>query len=279
MLHTMYLFAAGVSLTEIWKERKRFFIEMDLSVQLPVQRYLYVVLPLEDYGHHDPAKLLTEAPMPSVEQIGPMKFTWYYSQKAVFASIHGMHHDTLKFALAMGSAGIGPFTPLDMRVCALLCVGVSTVAVVREAKKNQTGDGPRIGRAERRRYLKKVREYLNQLQNLSKSATDLCLGKAYLVEAELMSVSKRPKDQERCPSLYRVAISLSAKTENLLDEAFASEIAANFMLRHHEQYQREQGLSYLEDAVTLYRRWGATAKVRQLEDRLLRATSSQAKAD
>ena len=263
----MYQLAGGVSLQAISECRRHFFLEMNQSAQLPSHLYLELACMLEEYRSNNPKRLVMEAVSPKLQEVGPMNFAWFHCQKAILATIHGMHHDAIQFADTMRSGAPSPFIPLDMRVGTVLCVALSAIAVARQTENSQVTH-PNVGRGWRRARLRLARRYHGMLKKLSKSATDLCLGKAYLVEAELLSQSARPKDRARCLLLYKSAIGVATKAGNLLDEALANEWAAKFSLRSKKWHDKEQGLDFLVDAIDAFDRWGAVVKTRELRDQL-----------
>jgi predicted ATPase/signal transduction histidine kinase len=85
------------------------------------------------------------------------------------------------------------------------------------------------------------------------------LHKRLLVEAELGRLQDRPLE---AAELYQQAIDAAAAEHVLHEEALANELAGRF---HRGGNRRRFGQMYLQRAAELYRRWGARAKVAQLE--------------
>jgi predicted ATPase/signal transduction histidine kinase/tRNA A-37 threonylcarbamoyl transferase component Bud32 len=83
--------------------------------------------------------------------------------------------------------------------------------------------------------------------------------KAALVEAERARVLGQASEARE---LYDRAITLAQKHQFVWDEALAHELAARF---HRERGVAHLARHYLRDAHYAYQRWGATAKVNQLE--------------
>ncbi len=88
-----------------------------------------------------------------------------------------------------------------------------------------------------------------------------CLHKFHLVQAERSRVLEEHKQAREH---YDKAIDLAHEHQYLNEEALAYELAARFYL---DQGQTRLALYYLRDAHYAYRRWGAVAKVADLEKR------------
>jgi diguanylate cyclase (GGDEF)-like protein len=85
------------------------------------------------------------------------------------------------------------------------------------------------------------------------------LHRVHLLEAERSRVLGQPT---QAAELYDVAIADARRDEYLFEEAIANELAGRFYLGRD---RRQLGQGYLREARALYDRWGAVAKVRQLE--------------
>ena len=86
------------------------------------------------------------------------------------------------------------------------------------------------------------------------------LHKFYLVEAERCRVRHK---EANARDFYEKAIALAKKYEYLNEEALANELAAEFYL---ERQQINIARTYLQNARYCYLKWGAIAKVKQLEE-------------
>lgn len=106
----------------------------------------------------------------------------------------------------------------------------------------------------------KVRENQEKLKLWAESAPMNYLHKFYLVEAEYHRVIG---EKAKAIELYNKAISGAKENEFIQDEALANELAAKFYL---DWGQEKLARVYMTDAGYCYSRWGATAKVKQLED-------------
>src|SRR5919202_3313308 len=118
---------------------------------------------------------------------------------------------------------------------------------------------PDAPKSEQKRILLKVKSNLKNFQKWADKAPMNHLHKFYLVEAERHRVLGEKTKTIDC---YDRAIALAKENEYLNDEALANELAAKFYLA----WGKEQvGQGYLTTAYHGYRRWGATAKVKDLE--------------
>jgi PAS domain S-box-containing protein len=105
----------------------------------------------------------------------------------------------------------------------------------------------------------RLRGYRDQLAGWGSHAPATFADKVALLDAEIARLERRPLDAGR---LYQRATDL-ARTQGLLqNEAIASELAARF---HAGEGLATVSETYLRSARQAYLRWGADAKVRQLE--------------
>ena len=104
-----------------------------------------------------------------------------------------------------------------------------------------------------------LEDHVERLRVWAESCPDNFEGKHALVSAEIARLDGRPLD---AAALYDKAIVTSRRSGFTHQEALASELAARFYL--DRDYTGLPGL-YLREAVAAYSRWGANAKVRQLE--------------
>jgi PAS domain S-box-containing protein len=101
----------------------------------------------------------------------------------------------------------------------------------------------------------------NKMANWAHHAPMNFLHKFYLVEAERLRVLG--KDSE-AREYYDRAITLARENEYLNEEALAYELAGRFYLARNQNHVARH---YLQDAHYAYQRWGAVAKVKDLEAR------------
>jgi diguanylate cyclase (GGDEF)-like protein len=111
----------------------------------------------------------------------------------------------------------------------------------------------------RRSLLRTVRHHRHQLNRWAKSAPANYGHKLALVEAELYRVQRRPS---AASAAYDRAIDLALQHDFIAEAGLACERAARFYLA---QQRLIVARAYFQEAVFLYRQWGATAKVAQME--------------
>lgn len=114
---------------------------------------------------------------------------------------------------------------------------------------------------EQRRSLKTVISNQKILKKWARHAPMNNLHKYYLVEAELARV--KGKDAQAA-DLYDKAIALANKNDFVNEEALSNEVAARFYL---SKGKGKIARTYLQDARYCYYRWGAHAKVKDIEER------------
>lgn len=117
----------------------------------------------------------------------------------------------------------------------------------------------RLDKLAQKRILKQVAASQKQMQKWSQSAPMNYLHKFYLVEAELYKIKGKI---EQASEYYDRAIDL-AKTHKYINEvAIANELAGKFYLEYGKEAIAK---AYIQEAHYYYLRWGASAKVQDLE--------------
>ncbi|MBD1850982.1 AAA family ATPase [Leptolyngbya sp. ST-U4] len=120
---------------------------------------------------------------------------------------------------------------------------------------------PGSSQAEQRNALKQIRSNQERLKVWSDSCPENFLHKFHLVEAENARVLGQLSEAE---DLYEQAIQGAKNNEYLQEEALAYELAAkHYLARGREKFAQ----LYMKEAHYCYERWGAIAKVRDLETR------------
>jgi PAS domain S-box-containing protein len=112
---------------------------------------------------------------------------------------------------------------------------------------------------QQKHILKKVEANQEKIKRWSDYAPMNYLHKFYLVEAERARVLGNDGEARE---YYDRAIALADQNEYLNDEALAYELAARFYLTRNQKHVARH---YLQDAHYAYQRWGAVAKVKDLE--------------
>jgi histidine kinase len=120
---------------------------------------------------------------------------------------------------------------------------------------------PHAANAEKTQILSKVTDYQKTMKEWADHAPMNYLHKYYLVEAERHRVLRQTT---QAMDAYDRAITLAKEYEYLNEEALANELAAKFYL---ENDKTRIAQVYLLDARYCYWRWGAIAKVKDLETR------------
>jgi predicted ATPase/signal transduction histidine kinase len=120
---------------------------------------------------------------------------------------------------------------------------------------------PDVKQAEQEKIREKVAANQEKMKGWAHHAPANFMDKFYLVEAERHRVLEQKIDAINC---YNQAIALAKENEYIQEEALANELTAKFYL----EWGREKiAQVYLTEAYYAYARWGATAKVDDLEKR------------
>ncbi|MEK8017789.1 MAG: GAF domain-containing protein, partial [Candidatus Parabeggiatoa sp.] len=114
---------------------------------------------------------------------------------------------------------------------------------------------------EQQRILEKVAANQEKMETWAKHGPMNCLHKFYLVEAERARVLGNYGDARE---YYDKAIAGAHENEYLNEESLAYELAGSFYLARGQNHFADY---YLKNAHYAYQRWGAVAKVRDLEAR------------
>ncbi|MEG4575720.1 AAA family ATPase [Microcoleus sp. N3A4] len=116
-----------------------------------------------------------------------------------------------------------------------------------------------VFKAQQQRILERVTKNQEQMKKWADRAPENYLHKFYLVEAERYRVLGQKSE---ALEFYDRAIALATENEYLQEVALANELAAKFYL---EWGKPRIARDYLHDAYYSYARWGAAAKVSELE--------------
>lgn len=122
----------------------------------------------------------------------------------------------------------------------------------------------------RRNYLKRAIKDMKEIQKFSANSPENYLNKAALLEAELL---RTKGDDFAAHNRFDEAINLSRQHGFLQDQALTNELCGQM---HAEAGRLTLATPYLREARFLYHRWGALAKVRDLEKRFPQLTSDLA---
>lgn len=116
-----------------------------------------------------------------------------------------------------------------------------------------------------RRYglgLRYAKNALKMLKVLAKHAPCNLLGKQYLLEAEVASVTK---DCSLAFSRYNTAIAFNKESLFLIEKALSYELAAKFSL---SKRRMEMAESFYTSSILHYREWGSEPKVTHLQNEI-----------
>ncbi len=118
-----------------------------------------------------------------------------------------------------------------------------------------------VGKSERRSIMKKVAANQKKMKKWARYGPVNYGHKYYLVEAERMRILDK---RSQAMAYYDRAVSLAKQSGFVNEEAMALEIAARF---HLSNGRSRVARDYLQHARYCYERWGATAKVKHLNER------------
>lgn len=111
----------------------------------------------------------------------------------------------------------------------------------------------------RRQYIKKIRRILKRVEAWSKAVPANNLHRSLLIKAELARIEGK---KEEAIEFYDKAIESAKDNGYSQNEAIASELFAKFYLSRDKPHLAKQ---YLLDAHYAYYRWGASAKIADME--------------
>jgi predicted ATPase/GAF domain-containing protein len=120
---------------------------------------------------------------------------------------------------------------------------------------------PSCPKSQQKRLYRKVQSNQRKMQKWAHYAPMNYLHKFYLVEAERYRILGQTQKAMDC---YDRAIALAKENQYIQEEALAYELAAKFYLSQGKELIAR---SYLQEAHYRYLRWGAIAKVKDLETR------------
>jgi predicted ATPase/signal transduction histidine kinase len=123
------------------------------------------------------------------------------------------------------------------------------------------GQYPKQTPLQQKTNLQRIKATRQMLAKLAKSAPMNFLNKQMLVEAEYQRIMGQPS---QAGNYYDLAISHAQTHGYIHEEALANEIAAKFYLA---QGREKIAAAYIQEAYYCYSRWGAKAKVADLEIR------------
>jgi predicted ATPase/two-component sensor histidine kinase len=251
------LLAAGNSLDEVQEEaeaalefvkKSKFGIAVDLVTgQLRLVRTLRGVTPqFQSFDDRDFDEARFEQHLETDPALG-LAACWYWVRKLQARYLAGEH------AAALSAAE---------KATALLWTSTSFFelpeyhfygALTQAAGYEETSTE---GRAER---MQSITTHCQQIETWAKDCPENFADRAALVRAEIARIEGRELEAMK---LYERAIRIARTNGFVQNEALAHEIAALFYLRRGFE---AIAITYVRNAHSCYRRWGAEGKVRQLE--------------
>lgn len=105
----------------------------------------------------------------------------------------------------------------------------------------------------------RAKNYLAKIEKAAKSSPENYNTKMYLVKAELNRIKG---NKEKAAALFDQAIHAGRESKLMLEEAIANESAGKFQISSLDQ---AAGMKYLLEARRLYLKWGAMAKVEDMD--------------
>ncbi len=240
--------------TETIRRMRLFQQDSMLQAALPIQQYIQNLT-----GRAPVPKLLSGDFTPLYDSSGEVdSLVIPYSHYCLGAELAFMFCDLDLAGQMLQKKRILGFDPLaffyfsKIRLKeALICIGLARTRCHQEKRKN----------------LNIAKGILKQLKAWAKDCPANHLHKQYLVEAELKSLSTTPasslKQKRLVQGLYDLAIETAVKAGFVDEAALANELAGDCMNCQHE---RELAGTYWNTARVTYLQWGATEKVKQLEN-------------
>jgi len=171
---------------------------------------------------------------------------WYYVRKLQARFHAGEYVDALEAALRAQPKSRARLEVVEYHFYDALCH-----AAVHESASSQ----------DRKYHRARLMEHLEKLDTWALHCPENFANRAALVAAELARIEGRELDAER---LYERAITSARAVDLVHNEALANELAGRFYLARG--FDRIIAHAYFREARNCYLRWGADAKVRQLEE-------------
>lgn len=255
-LYCNYLFAIGKELTQVKSELSK-YIQAAKKMQSKNSLYFLamnyqLVLNLQNECQF-PCRLVGEAF--NEEQMLPLykkgnynlALFHIYTHKTTICYLLGELENALEYALE-GEKYIGEMlTAGSPKFLFYYCLTHLAIYDQKSEKEQQS-------------IIKKVTNHQTNLNLLATHNPSHYLGKFYLIEAELYRVLGDDKNAREC---YDQAITAFEKSNYIHEQAIAYELAAKFYLNKEHTHLAHY---YLQDAYYYYQVWGATAKLKHLEE-------------
>lgn len=177
-----------------------------------------------------------------------ISFNWAEYQKVTVAFILCDYEEAVK--VGRQCSNDSPYEGFDIAMFDLF-FGLANVAFFKQTGKRDL------------RLLADARRSVKRIDRICKHATDYCLGKLSLLQAELSSLSRRK--HQNTVRKYMIAIALADSKKRLFEGAVAHERYGRYLA---ECGEAPSSLSHLGMACSLYREWNAYRKVDMLQDEI-----------
>ena len=264
-------FHCGLHLEPLKKDMRRFVETLEdfgqaeqLKLYKPTVQLVAGLMGLEDDGDisSDTSARLEDQNMGSImgqsialpEERSKMEKQFFYRQQMILAYYLG----DITLASEMSSKLSSPYTegPVSWLPPRLYFQGLVAFAMFRSTKKH--------------RYYKQGQSCLRRLRKFTKEGNVNCHHMFLILEAEFLSLRryKKKKRFETVRKAYNGAIVAAGRLGFLNDQALANELAGSYCLKVVDGAPFVS--LYFTRAYDLYRRWGASAKAKQLKQRYLK---------
>ncbi len=255
-LYCNYLFATGKELNQVENELFK-YIESAKKMQSKNSLYFLemnyqLVLNLQNKCEY-PCRLVGKAF--NEDQILPLykkgnynlALFHIYTHKTTICYLLGESQKALEYALEGEKYIGGMLTAGTPKFLFYYCL--AHLAIYEQQSAHQQED-----------IIKKVTQHQRNLKLLARYNPSHYLGKFYLIEAEIYRVLGENKNARE---YYDQAITAFKESDYVHEKAIAYELAAKFYL---DKKYDHTAYYYLQDAYYYYKIWGASAKVKQLEE-------------
>jgi histidine kinase len=173
-------------------------------------------------------------------------YHWSHAYRMMLAYLFGDYTRAERFSNGCRTIADYPWGAVDVAVV-IFFDALTALAKARESKQKKAP------LAEKR---------LVRLKYWANHSPHNFLGKQFLVEAEMAALAGQ---HNLAFSKYTCAIALSREGGFLMQTGLANERTGKHLL---EQNDKESAVFYIREAISLYKRWGAKAKVKSLKDEM-----------
>ncbi|MEM9541013.1 MAG: AAA family ATPase [Cyanobacteria bacterium P01_E01_bin.42] len=250
--YCIHLYFSGCELSEIEKEIKHHreileAIDQKISLQNTLMYWQNILILREgfDISYHWNGAEINDALFLSFFQNNPV----FLFETLIFKSIRDYLFERFETAKATINSAKQYLEESEGTILVLIFYFYDSLIRLADLRRNQ------------KNTLKEIEENQKKIEKWAKSAPMNHLHKFYLVEAEYYRVlGKKTKAMD----FYDRAIALAKENKYIQEESLANELAAKFYL--HWGKEKIANL-YVKEAHYCYQRWGATAKVKYLEEK------------